>query len=80
MWWPDGRQIAYLAVGADGNGEIRVVSLGDGSTRRLDSVRLGTLNHPFAVFPDGQRLVVGNAVHVSDEIWVIEPNGRRASA
>ena len=72
VWWPDGSQIAYLTVGASGNGEIRVVSIGDGSTRHLDSVRLGSLNHPFAVFADGQRLVVGNAVHVSDEIWVIE--------
>jgi eukaryotic-like serine/threonine-protein kinase len=72
VWWPDGSQIAYIAVGANGNGEIRVVSLGDETTRRLDSVRLGSLNHPFAVSLDGQRLVVGNAVHVSDEIWVIE--------
>ncbi len=73
VWWPDGSQIAYIAVAADGNAEIRVVSLRDGTTRRLESVRLATLNHPFAVFPDGQRIAVGNAVHQSDEIWVIEP-------
>jgi eukaryotic-like serine/threonine-protein kinase len=73
VWWPDGSQIGYIAVGAKGGGEIRTVSLRDGTVRRLESVRLATLNHPFALFPDGLRLVVGNAVHVSDEIWVIEP-------
>jgi TolB protein len=73
VWWPDGSQVAYIAAGPEGHGEIRVVSLRDGTIRRLDSVRLAELNHPFAVFPDGQRLVVGNAVHLSDEIWVIEP-------
>ena len=73
VWWPDGGQIAYIAPGTSGNGEIRVVSLRDGTTRRLESVRLATLNHPFAVFKDGLRLAVGNAVHQSDEIWVIEP-------
>jgi serine/threonine protein kinase len=73
VWWPDGREIAYIAARPDGNGEIRVVSLRDGRIRRLDSVRLEGLNHPFAVFHDGLRLVVGNTVHLSDEIWVIEP-------
>jgi hypothetical protein len=24
------------------------------------------------VFPDGRRLVVSNAVHLSDEIWMME--------
>jgi len=73
VWWPDGSQIGYIAVGPNGNGQIRVVAPRDGTTRTLDGVLLAGLNHPFAVFPDGQRLVVGNAVHVSDEIWVIEP-------
>jgi Tol biopolymer transport system component len=73
VWWPDGSQIAYIAAGADGRGEIRVVSLRDGTIRILESVRLAGLNHPFALFRDGVRLVVGNAVHLSDEIWVIEP-------
>jgi eukaryotic-like serine/threonine-protein kinase len=73
VWWPDGRKIAYLVVGPNGTGQIRVTSLADGATRTLDSVRLAATNHPFAIFPDGRRLVVGNAVHVLDEIWVIEP-------
>jgi Tol biopolymer transport system component len=72
VWWPDGRQIAFIAAGQEGHGEIRVASLADGSTRTLTSVKLGVLNHPFAVFPDGQRLVVGNAIHEVDEVWVLD--------
>jgi TolB protein len=72
VWWPGGRELGYLAVGADGNQEIRVASL-DGSTRTLTSIRLNGTNHPFAVFPDGKRIVASNAVHVSDEIWLLEP-------
>ena len=73
VWWPDGGQVGFIAVGPDGNGQIRVLSLRDGSIRPLDRVRLATRNHPFAVFPDGGRIVLGNAVHLSDEIWILEP-------
>jgi eukaryotic-like serine/threonine-protein kinase len=71
VWWPDGRSLAFLVVGADGHARIRVVSLADGATRMLESVRLDGSNHPFAITRDGQRIVVGNAVHDADEIWVI---------
>ena len=73
VWWPDGSQIGYLVAGPDGNNEIRVVSLGGGATRRLDRVRRVGVNHPFAVFQDGQRLVAETRDYVSDEIWVIQP-------
>ena len=71
VWWPDGRQLAYLTLGPQGN-QVRVVSL-DGATRLLGSIKLGGSNHPFAVFPDGKRIAGTNAVHVSDEIWLLEP-------
>jgi hypothetical protein len=29
------------------------------------------------VSPDGTRLVTSNAVHVSDEIWLLEPRVRQ---
>ena len=73
VWWPDGRQIGFVAAAPEGGGQIRVVSLRDGSIRTLPGIRLASLNHPFAVFPDGRRLVFGNAEHLSDEIWVLEP-------
>jgi hypothetical protein len=28
------------------------------------------------VFPDGRRLAITNAVHISDEIWLLEPGGK----
>jgi VCBS repeat-containing protein len=72
VWWPSGREVGYLAVGADGNQEIRVTSL-DGTARTLTNIKLNGTNHPFAIFPDGRRLVGSNAVHVSDEIWLLDP-------
>jgi Tol biopolymer transport system component len=75
VWWPDGKQIAYLTLGPQGN-QIRVVSL-IGETRLLSSIKLEGSNHPFAVFPDGKRIAGTNAVHVSDEIWLLEPRKSR---
>ena len=71
VWWPDGRQIGYLTVKADGNQQIRIVTL-DGASRGLDTVKLAGTNHPFSIFRDGIRLVTSNAVHISDEIWILE--------
>ena len=73
VWWPDGTRIGFLAPGPDGNNQIRVLTLATGVTRVLDSIKLRGTNHPFAVSPDGEHLVSGNAVHDQDEIWVIEP-------
>jgi Tol biopolymer transport system component len=73
VWWPDGKQIGYLAPGPDGNNQIRVLTLATGATRVLDSIKLRGTNLPFAVTPDGEHVVTGNAVHDQDEIWVLEP-------
>ena len=72
VWWPDGRQIAYLTLGPQGN-QVRVVSLDGAAARLLGSIKLEGSNHPFALFPDGKRIAGTNAVHVSDEIWLLEP-------
>jgi Tol biopolymer transport system component len=73
VWWPDGKRIGYLTLGRDGNARICVATVKDGTTRTLDSIRLQGFNRPFAVFPDGNWIVVGNAIHDLDEIWVLEP-------
>ncbi|MGE5838086.1 MAG: TolB family protein, partial [Acidobacteriota bacterium] len=72
VWWPDGRQIAFLTIGPQGN-QVRIASLAGGETRLIASIKLAGTNHPFAVFPDGKRIAGTNAVHVSDEIWLLEP-------
>ena len=73
VWWPDGRRIGYLAVGANGNQEILVWSLDGSSLQTLSAIKLVGTNHPFAITRDGRTVVVSNAVHVSDEIWLLEP-------
>jgi hypothetical protein len=73
VWWPDGKRIGYLTLGREGNARTRVTTVKDGTTRMLDNIRLQGFNRPFAVFPDGNRIVVGNAIHYLDEIWVLEP-------
>jgi Tol biopolymer transport system component len=73
VWWPDGRQIGYLAFGAQGDQEIRLVALDGTPPRTFAGVKFGGTNHPFAISRDGGTLVISNAVHVSDEIWLLEP-------
>jgi Tol biopolymer transport system component len=76
VWWPDGRQVGFMALGATGDQEIHVVSATGGTVRVLDSIRFAGSNHPFDVAPDGLSIVTSNAVHVSDEIWLLEPRAR----
>ena len=47
-----------------------------GAARALD-IRFNGTNQPFDVSPDGSAIVTSNAVHVSDEIWLMEPRGGR---
>jgi TolB protein len=73
VWWPDGKTIGFVALGPGGNQEIRQVSLDGSHVRTLTGIKFSGSNHPFAVFPDGRRLAITNAVHVSDEIWLLQP-------
>jgi Tol biopolymer transport system component len=73
VWWPDGKRIGYLALGWDANARIRVATVKDGATRTLENIRLEGVNRPFAVFADGNRVVISGMIHDLDEIWVLEP-------
>jgi eukaryotic-like serine/threonine-protein kinase len=73
VWWPDGRQIGYLGIGARGDQELRTVALDGTAPQTLSRIKLVGTNHPFAVTRDGLAIVVSNAAHVSDEIWLLEP-------
>jgi hypothetical protein len=57
--------------------EIHVVSRDGGPTRHLTEIVYSGSNHPFDVSPDGSRIVTTNAVHVSDEVWLLEPRVRQ---
>ncbi|MDH3592140.1 MAG: protein kinase, partial [Planctomycetota bacterium] len=73
-WWPDGRRVAYLVVGPDGNQRIETASLDGGPPVLLEGVTFHGLNHPFDISPDGRRLVSSNSVHLISEIWVMHPD------
>jgi TolB protein len=72
VWWPDGRQVGYLAVGPRGDEELRVVPI-EGGVPKVLPIRLSGTNHPFAVTADGRTILISNGVHLSDEIWLLEP-------
>jgi len=73
VWWPDGEQIGFQAVGADGNSRIQVLTLKTGETRTLSNLHFDGTNFPFDVSQDGKRLSTSSFQHVSDEIWLLEP-------
>jgi Tol biopolymer transport system component len=76
VWWPDGRRIGYIAIGRNGDQEIHVVPAGGGDPAPLPQIRFNGSNHPFGLSPDGTLLAVTNSVHVSDDIWLLEPKQR----
>jgi eukaryotic-like serine/threonine-protein kinase len=75
VWFPDGQQLAYLVAGANGHQEIQTVSR-TGTPGRPIAVAFNGFNHPFDISRDGSRVVTTNAVHVSDEVWLLEPKAR----
>ena len=77
VWFRDGKQIAYLVTGRDGKQEVYVVSRDGGPSRRLIDIPFYGSNYPIDVAPDGTRLVTSNAMHISDEIWLVEPRTRQ---
>jgi TolB protein len=76
VWFSDGRQIGYLAIGLRGHQEYRVVDVASGVSRTLPVSLRGT-NMPFFPMPDASGIVHTNSVHVSDEIWLLKPAERR---
>jgi Tol biopolymer transport system component/tRNA A-37 threonylcarbamoyl transferase component Bud32 len=77
VWWPGGSQIGFIVVGRSGDQEIQIVSAAGGSPRSLTNITFSGSNHLFDVSPDGKMIAATNAVHVSDEIWLLEPGKRR---
>ena len=69
-------RVGFIATGANGNQEIQVVSIDGGEPAPLARIRFRGSNHPFAISPDGMLIAATNEVHVSDEIWLLEPKRR----
>ena len=72
VWWPDGKQIGYQAVGPDGSEQIRVVPFAGGESKTLTRLPFHGTNYPFDVSRDGVWLVTTNEVSVQSEIWMLK--------
>ena len=72
VWWPNGTRIAYLQSVPDGKQEVHTVPLNGGPSVHLADVRFNVSNAPIDISKDGRFLVTTNAVHQSDEIWLLE--------
>jgi Tol biopolymer transport system component len=70
VWWPDGKQIAYLIVGPDGNQQIRVVPGAGGPSRVIEGPHFLGTNFPIDLFANN-LLATTNSVHLSSEIWLL---------
>ena len=77
VWLPGGTQIGFIVTGRNGDQEIHVVPAAGGSPHVLTNIAFSGSNHLFDVSPDGKLLVTTNAVHVSDEIWLLEPGQKK---
>jgi hypothetical protein len=73
--WPDGKSIGYLAVRPDGNQEIQIVSCDGGTPVTFPHAKFEGTNYPFDVSSKGQP-VTTNSIHLTTEIWLIEPKTR----
>jgi len=77
VWWPDGEKMGLQTLGPEGNVEFTVVTLATGETRVLPGLRFSGVNYPFDISRDGKWLVTTNEVDESDEIWLLEPAGKK---
>jgi eukaryotic-like serine/threonine-protein kinase len=71
IWWPDGKRIGYRTVTGDATQQIESVTP-DGLPAAPIEFRFENANNPFEISPDGRAMATTNAVHVSDEIWLMQ--------
>jgi TolB protein len=71
VWWPDAKRIGYLTITPDGRQQIETVTLDASASGRAVDFRFEESNTPFDFSADGRLMATSDAVHVSDEIWVL---------
>jgi Tol biopolymer transport system component len=71
VWWPDGKQIAYLTVGPDGNQQVRLVPVAGGQSSVLEGLHYLGTNYPIDILSKN-LLATTNSVHLSSEIWLMQ--------
>ena len=75
VWWPDGQQIAYLAIGPNGGQQIWSVPLIGGTPRLLESLTFTDSNYPFDIARDGRRIIASRNQRISREVWLLQGPG-----
>ena len=70
VWWPDAKRIGYLTISPDERQQIETISVDRSPSKPID-FRYESINEPFDVSADGRTMAITNAVHVSDEIWLM---------
>jgi Tol biopolymer transport system component/predicted Ser/Thr protein kinase len=75
VWRPDSRHIGYATIAPDGRQQIETIALDGPASAGPVHFRFEGANFPFGFSPDGRTMATSNAVHVSDEIWLLEPAG-----
>jgi eukaryotic-like serine/threonine-protein kinase len=73
VWWPMSDKLGFQAIGADGNTEIRVLTLRSLEITTLPKLHFAGTNYPFDISRDAKSLALTNSQHISDEIWLLEP-------
>jgi serine/threonine protein kinase len=77
VWWPGSDQIGFQSIAPDGNAQIQVFTLKTGELRTLPGLHFIGSNFPFDVSRDAKWLATTNYQHISDEVWLLEPEVRK---
>lgn len=72
LWLPDGKRIAFLALGEDGNQRVNFVRLQDGKVSTLTGFEFAGENYPVDFSADGKVMAYTDTVTFSSEIWLLE--------
>jgi eukaryotic-like serine/threonine-protein kinase len=72
VWFPDGQQLAFMIAGRNGQ-MLQTVTRAGTPGRPIVDVPFNGFNYPFDISRDGSRLATTNSVHISDEVWLLEP-------
>lgn len=71
-WFPDGDRVGYVVIGPDQRQRLYAIPLDGGDPVHFSGVQHQRLNSPFDVSRDGRLLATTDAVHIGDEIWLLE--------
>jgi Tol biopolymer transport system component len=72
-WRSDGRHISYAVVTPDGRQQIETVAIDGAAAATPVGFRFEGTNFPFVFSPNGRTMATSNSIHVSDEIWLLQP-------